>query len=129
VLSFAGAAEANPLMARFLSKGLGAFVLVKVTLVVGPLAILEWARRYRPALANRALSLALYAYLGFYLLGVARVNLVPYPSRGEASLKKTRIVWAQIQERIREKRMRQEMEGAPVNPSSPESAVAPPGLI
>lgn len=118
LLSYAGAAEANPLMARLLSHGVGVFVLAKVALIVGPLAILEWARRYRPALANRALSLALYAYLGLYVLGVARANFVIYPPRGETSLKETRIVWAQIQERIREKRMQQGPEGASAAPSS-----------
>lgn len=79
LLKYHQAAEANPLMAIFVSQGIVAFIVAKLTLTVMPLGILEWARKRRPMFVNRALNLVIAAYLFIYVIGVARVNSVPHP--------------------------------------------------
>ena len=69
-----GAAEGNPLMAFFLTKGPTASVAAKSALTVGPLVVLEVVRRKRPRLALLALNTVLFCYIAFYGVGVARVN-------------------------------------------------------
>lgn len=81
LLKYHQAAEANPLMAVFVSQGIMAFIAAKLTLTVMPLGILEWARKRRPMFVHRALNLSIAAYLFLYVIGVARVNFVPHPSR------------------------------------------------
>jgi hypothetical protein len=71
------AAEANPLMAFFLARGVLAFAAAKVTLTAGPLLILEWARAMRPRLGTLALNTALLGYVALYGAGLARINAVP----------------------------------------------------
>jgi hypothetical protein len=69
-----GAAEANPLMRRFLEMGLAAFILAKGALSFGPLAMIEWARRRHPHFVIRALRAGIALYIGFYGLGVWNIN-------------------------------------------------------
>src|SRR5207248_3241004 len=76
-IHFHGAAEANPLMAAFLSQGILAFLAAKLGLLIGPLSILEWARRFNPIFVTRAVNAAMIAYVCFYAVGVARVNAEP----------------------------------------------------
>lgn len=68
------AAEANPIMRPILAHGIEAFVLVKLALCVGPLAILEYARKHRPRLVRDALRLTIILYLAMYTGGVWRYN-------------------------------------------------------
>lgn len=58
--------EANPLMQHYLSYGLGAFVGVKLLLVVAPLVIIEWGRRRRPQAVRRLARAGVYGYIGLY---------------------------------------------------------------
>ena len=69
-----GAIEGNPVMGYFLTLGICAFVAAKLVLFLGPLAILEWARQYRPQFVTGMLRLAVVLYLGFYCVGVWRLN-------------------------------------------------------
>ena len=71
------AAEANPMMAAFLSQGLAAFMMAKVGFVAGPLGVLEWARKSHPLFVTRAVNAGLVAYVLMYSVGVARVNAQP----------------------------------------------------
>jgi len=69
-----GAQEANPVFGYFWEMGLLAFILAKLFCMVGPLAILEWARRSRPVFVVRALRFAILCYLGAYSIGVLTLN-------------------------------------------------------
>lgn len=69
--------EGNPLMRYYLDFGVGAFVAVKLVLVVMPIFIAEYSKRYRPAFVKSMLRLAIFAYLGAYVLLFAGVNLRP----------------------------------------------------
>ncbi len=75
VVCMGGGDEANPLMAPLLAMGLGAFVVAKVALTAGPIAILEWARQRRPQFVRRAVNGALAAYVLLYCAGVVRANV------------------------------------------------------
>lgn len=67
--------EANPVMYWYLERGgMWVFCLVKVILVIFPLAILEWVRRVEPYLGQWALRLALLGYLLLYPTLVWRAN-------------------------------------------------------
>ena len=72
-----GAQEANPLFDYYWKLGLSAFVLAKSVCVVGPLLILEWARRHKPHFVRWASRGAILAYLMAYGIGVARLNTPP----------------------------------------------------
>ena len=69
-----GAEEANPLMNGFLQHGVGAFILAKSLFCLGPLALIEWARRHRPAFCRRALRAGIALYVGFYGIVVWKIN-------------------------------------------------------
>ena len=69
-----GAIEANGLMRYYLSKGVLPFILIKVTLVAGPLAVIEWARRRRPVFVTHMLRCAIFLYIAFYASVVWRTN-------------------------------------------------------
>ena len=60
--------EGNPLMSFYLHSGWGALIAAKVILVAMPIFIAEWARRYRPAFVQRALRVAIVAYLSLYVI-------------------------------------------------------------
>lgn len=99
-----GAAEANPLMAGFLSQGLTAFMAAKVGFLAGPLAMLEWARRFNPVFVTRALNVGVAAYIGLYSVGVARLNAEPdWEHMGSPRDAK---VWAPIEAKLKAKRAR-----------------------
>ena len=97
-----GAAEANPLMAAILSKGLFAFVMTKLALLLAPVAILEWGRRFSPAFVLKACNAAIAAYICLYAAGVARVNLGPNVQTAYGSQDPR--VWQQIRQTIEWKR-------------------------
>lgn len=69
-----GAEEANPLFRHFLEMGLPAFILAKLACVVGPLCILEWARKRRGQFVTLASRSVIAAYLVLYCLGVSQLN-------------------------------------------------------
>lgn len=72
-----GAVEANPWMKSYLEMGVGYFILIKVMFVIGPIAILEWARRHRPQFVKQMSRLAIAAYLASYFSFMVRYNVIP----------------------------------------------------
>lgn len=74
-VAYRDAAEANPLMAFYLERhGVAGFVVAKFLLFLMPLVIAEYGRRHSPRFVRNALRCGIAAYLGLYLLGVARIN-------------------------------------------------------
>lgn len=69
-----GAEEANPLFKRYWEMGLLVFILAKLALLVGPLWVLEWARKRNPSFVSWALRSGIAAYLIMYGVGFARLN-------------------------------------------------------
>ncbi len=69
-----GGAEANPLMRYYLERSTALFVVAKVVLVCGPLAVLEWARRMRPRFVTSMLRTAIALYICLYGSVVWRIN-------------------------------------------------------
>ena len=69
-----GAREANPLFRRYWEMGLVAFILAKMAMLVGPLCVLEWARKRNPRFVNWALRGAIAAYLVMYSVGFVHLN-------------------------------------------------------
>ena len=68
-----GGAEANPLMRYYLERSTALFVVAKVILVCGPLAVLEWARRMTQFVTGM-LRTAIALYLCLYGTVVWRIN-------------------------------------------------------
>lgn len=77
LLAHGRAIEGNPLMTFYVRQGLGFVMAAKLSLVVGPLTIMEWARRERPRLVRIALRFALVVYTGLFLLGLLRPPIPP----------------------------------------------------
>jgi hypothetical protein len=102
LVSRCGAAEANPLMAALLSRGLWVFVMVKITMLFGPLAVLEWSRRANPGFVAKAGSTAIAGYVVLYLAGVIRANIIPVPA--DLYEAQSPRVWQQIRQTIDWKR-------------------------
>lgn len=71
------ATEGNPLMAYYLQFGVGAFVLAKLGLLLLPVFVAEWSKRYKPRFVRLMLRGAIAAYLGVYILMFAVVNVAP----------------------------------------------------
>ena len=63
------ATEANPIAAAFLSRGVACFVLFKALMLIVPLCILEWARRYNPRFVRYCSRVCAFCYL-LWLVGV-----------------------------------------------------------
>lgn len=78
------ASEGNPLMAFYLTYGVGTFVMAKLTLVILPIFIAEWSRQYRPRFVKLMLRMAIAAYLGVYLALFSAVNLAPVRAQIES---------------------------------------------
>jgi len=102
LVSRCGAAEANPLMATLLSRGLFVFIFGKITFLFGPLAVLEWSRRANPVFVARAGSSAIAAYIVLYAAGIIRANIIRVPA-GLYEAQDPR-VWRHIQQTIDWKR-------------------------
>lgn len=77
LLSNRGAREGNPLMAYYLQFGVGVFVVVKLALLLLPIFVAEWSKRYRPRFVRWMLRGAIAAYVGSYLVLFVVVNLAP----------------------------------------------------
>jgi hypothetical protein len=68
------AQEANPLFHYYWNQGLLAFIVAKYVCLLGPILVMEWARRSKPQFVQWALRAAVLAYVGLYGLGVVRLN-------------------------------------------------------
>ncbi len=75
-IRYHGAQEANPLFKRYWEMGIAAFVGAKVAMLIGPLSVLEWARRRNPRFVSLALRSAIVGYVGMYGVGYARLNYI-----------------------------------------------------
>ncbi len=69
-----GAQEANPLFRHYWEMGLAAFIIAKLICLLGPLLVLEWARKRNPRFVAGALRTAIVGYLGFYIAGYMQLN-------------------------------------------------------
>jgi hypothetical protein len=69
-----GAQEANPLFRHYWEMGVWAFIVAKMVCLLGPLMVLEWARRRNPRFVAGALRTAIVGYLGFYFVGYMQLN-------------------------------------------------------
>jgi hypothetical protein len=76
-----GAQEANPLFQRYWEMGLAAFVSAKIALLVGPLYVVEWARKRNPRFVSWALRGGIVAYIAMYAVGYVRLNQDPMLDR------------------------------------------------
>ena len=72
-----GATEANSLMRYYLHLGYLPFIAAKSLLVLGPLIVLEWARRRRPVFVQSMLRCAIVLYVGLYSGTVWNANRSP----------------------------------------------------
>jgi hypothetical protein len=72
-----GAQECHALMRYYLSLGYLPFIAAKMLLVLGPLAVLEWARRRRPEFVQSMLRCAIVLYVGLYASVVWTANHMP----------------------------------------------------
>ncbi len=77
-----GGQEYNPVMRFYLDRGTTAFILAKFLFVAGPLTVLEWARRHRPAFVRGMLRTGLALYVVLYGIVVWKVN-TPSPEDRE----------------------------------------------
>ncbi|MCX7993797.1 MAG: DUF5658 family protein [Fimbriimonadales bacterium] len=68
LLSRGLAEEANPLMHHYLGYGVGAFVGVKLILIMAPVIIIEWGLRLRPQTVRRLARAGVYGYISLYAL-------------------------------------------------------------
>ena len=75
LLNSGGAVEGNPLMSFYLRYGIGAFVMVKLSLVFLPIFIAEWGKQYRPKFVRWMLRGTIATYLGMYLVVFLTVNV------------------------------------------------------
>ncbi len=73
-IQYRGAQEANPLFQRYWQMGVTVFILAKLACLIGPLMILEWARRRNPRFVSYALRTAIAGYILFYGVGFFRLN-------------------------------------------------------
>jgi hypothetical protein len=71
-----GAREGNPLMDFYLQKGVIPFILAKCTMFLFPIVIIEWARRHNPDFVRRMARFAIAAYIGLYVVVVAKENIL-----------------------------------------------------
>lgn len=77
LVTYKDVAEGNPLMAYYLQLGVGAFVIVKLMLLVFPIFIAEFSKRYKPQFVKWMLRGAIAMYIGSYLIAFVLVNIKP----------------------------------------------------
>jgi hypothetical protein len=68
------AAEGNPMMAYYLSKGIHWFVVVKVGYLIAGLTACELLRTRNPKAARFLVRFGMYAYILTYVLGDLHIN-------------------------------------------------------
>lgn len=69
------AIEGNPVMSFYVDRGWDALIGVKLLLVIFPIFIAEWGRRYRPRFVRRMLRLTIALYLGAYALAFTNIDI------------------------------------------------------
>lgn len=69
------AQEANPLMNYWMQRSLALFFIVKMATVLLAIIAAEYYKRYNPVFVKRVLTLAVFAYIGIYVIGITMVNL------------------------------------------------------
>lgn len=69
-----GFGEGNPLFAWLAGYGPWAFVMGKVAFLVGPILVLEYARKTRPESADQATWIAFIAYAFLYVVQLLRIT-------------------------------------------------------
>ncbi|MCW5933835.1 MAG: hypothetical protein KIT45_05950 [Fimbriimonadia bacterium] len=69
------AEEGNPVMKFYLDQGVWAFIAAKALLVLGPLTVIEWARRRRPITVRWLARGAVAGYVGIYASLFLHVNV------------------------------------------------------
>jgi len=75
LLAAGTANEGNPMMRAVLTAtGPIGLITAKTVLLVGPLAVAEWARTYHEATVRVLLRLVVVAYPALWLWGMARIN-------------------------------------------------------
>ncbi|BDI32679.1 hypothetical protein CCAX7_47300 [Capsulimonas corticalis] len=74
LVNYREASEGNPVMAYYLHQGIPVFVLAKLILCLGPLYLLEYARRHRPKMVTLSMRVAIAAYLCAYVGGISQLN-------------------------------------------------------
>lgn len=67
--------EGNPLMSYYLRYGWLPLIGAKIVLIVSPIFIAEWARRFRTAFVERALRFAIVAYLSLYAVAFMNAGI------------------------------------------------------
>jgi hypothetical protein len=75
LLRYRAAIEGNPVMSYYLDMGIPVFVVAKASLVLLPIFVAEWARRFHPQFVTQSLRVAIAAYLGVYLALFARIDM------------------------------------------------------
>lgn len=73
------AEEANPLFRLFWQQGVPVFVVAKALFLLGPLWVLESARKRHRRFVLLASRTAIVAYLALYGIGVAKLNAPAFP--------------------------------------------------
>lgn len=86
-----GAQEANPLFRPYWQMGLGPFVLAKLACLIGPLMLLEWARRRNPRFVIFAMRTTIASYLLCYGVGFSQLNR-PRPTAYELFIRQSQTV-------------------------------------
>lgn len=69
--------EGNPIMGYYLEIGVWAFVAAKIGLIVMPLFIAEYSKRFKPVFVKTMLRFAIFTYVATYLVLFAGVNAKP----------------------------------------------------
>ncbi|MDO8585994.1 MAG: DUF5658 family protein [Armatimonadota bacterium] len=69
--------EGNPIMSYYLELGVWAFVGAKLLLVVMPLIVAEYSRRFKPRFVRTMLRFAIAAYVAAYVMLFLGFNLEP----------------------------------------------------
>ncbi|MGC8667990.1 MAG: DUF5658 family protein [Chthonomonadales bacterium] len=87
-----GAMELNPIMRVCLEQGVWCFVAAKALSCMGPLALLEWARRRRPYFVTAMLRSAIALYIGFYGVVVWKAN-APAPGENLSTEEMAQIIY------------------------------------
>ena len=77
LLGAKAASEGNPLMEYYLSIGIGTFIMVKLALIVLPIFVAEYSRRYQPQFVRLMLRATIVAYVGIYAVLFLAVNVAP----------------------------------------------------
>ncbi|WP_348222327.1 DUF5658 family protein [Capsulimonas sp.] len=74
LVNYREASEGNPVMAYYLQQGIPVFIVAKLVLCLGPLYLLEYARRHRPKMVMMSMRVAIAAYLCAYVGGISQLN-------------------------------------------------------